>query len=71
VAKILQGARDEKEWRLLADYLTTQYYLEADNNTWHCFGKKLLISAEGRLGLVISLREMFKIKYPRNPVNPV
>ena len=32
--ELLQGARDEKEWRLLADYLTTQYYLEADNNTW-------------------------------------
>ncbi len=32
--ELLQGARDEKEWRLLADYLATQYYLEADNNTW-------------------------------------
>jgi hypothetical protein len=71
VVKILQGAGDEKEWRLLADDLTTQYYLEAGKNTWHCFEKKLLISAEGRLGLVISFREMFKIKYPKNPVNPV
>jgi len=32
--ELLQGARDEKEWELLADYLWTQYYLEADDNTW-------------------------------------
>jgi len=32
--ELLQGARDEKEWALLADYLSTQYYLEADDNTW-------------------------------------
>jgi predicted nucleic acid-binding protein len=32
--ELLQGARDDKEWELLADYLSTQYYIEADDNTW-------------------------------------
>ena len=32
--ELLQGAKDEKEWELLAGYLSTQYYLEADYNTW-------------------------------------
>ena len=32
--ELLQGARNEKEWELLDDYLTTQYYLEASNITW-------------------------------------
>ena len=32
--ELLQGAKDEKEWELLADYLSTQYYLEADDSTW-------------------------------------
>ena len=32
--ELLQGAKDEKEWELLSDYLSTQYYLEADYNTW-------------------------------------
>ena len=32
--ELLQGAKDEKEWELLTDYLSTQYYLEADDNTW-------------------------------------
>ena len=32
--ELLQGAKDEKEWGLLSDYLTTQYYLEASDNTW-------------------------------------
>lgn len=32
--ELLQGAKDEKEWELLADYLSTQYYLETDDNTW-------------------------------------
>ena len=32
--ELLQGARDEKEWKLLEDYLSNQYYLEADNHTW-------------------------------------
>ena len=32
--ELLPGAKDEKEWELLADYLSTQYYLEADDSTW-------------------------------------
>ena len=32
--ELLQGARDEKEWELLEDYLSNQYYLEASNQTW-------------------------------------
>jgi len=32
--ELLQGARNEKEWELLDDYLTTQYYLEASDVTW-------------------------------------
>ena len=32
--ELLQGARDEKEWQLLDDYLSTQYYLEATDDTW-------------------------------------
>ena len=32
--ELLQGAKDEKEWELLTNYLSTQYYLEADDNTW-------------------------------------
>ena len=32
--ELLQGARNEKEWKLLEDYLSSQYYLEAGNHTW-------------------------------------
>ena len=32
--ELLQGAKDEKEWGLLANYLRTQYFLENDENTW-------------------------------------
>ena len=32
--ELLQGAKDEKEWGLLSDYLSTQYYLEAGEDTW-------------------------------------
>jgi len=32
--ELLKGARDEKEWELLEDYLSNQYYLEASNQTW-------------------------------------
>ena len=32
--ELLQGARNEKEWRQLAEYLETQYYLEATERTW-------------------------------------
>jgi predicted nucleic acid-binding protein len=32
--ELLQGAKDEREWRLLDEYLAAQYYLEAGENTW-------------------------------------
>ena len=32
--ELLQGARDENEWSLLADYLEHQDYLEAEADTW-------------------------------------
>jgi predicted nucleic acid-binding protein len=32
--ELLQGAADQKEWKLLEDYLSTQYYLEATKYTW-------------------------------------
>ena len=32
--ELLQGARDEREWRLLVEYLDTQIYLEASGRTW-------------------------------------
>jgi predicted nucleic acid-binding protein len=32
--ELLQGASDEKEWGLLENYLSTQYYLEASQDTW-------------------------------------
>ena len=32
--ELLQGARGQKEWTLLDDYLSTQYYLEASESTW-------------------------------------
>ena len=32
--ELLAGARDEREWRRLDDYLSTQYYLETTENTW-------------------------------------
>ena len=32
--ELLQGAKDQKEWELLEDYLSTQYYLEASKDTW-------------------------------------
>ena len=32
--ELLQGARNETEWRKLNAYLSTQYYLEADETTW-------------------------------------
>ncbi len=37
--ELLQGARNEKEWELLDDYLTTQYYLEASDITWQQAGR--------------------------------
>ncbi len=32
--ELLQGAKGQHEWTLLDDYLATQYYLEASNDTW-------------------------------------
>ena len=32
--ELLQGARDQKEWELLENYLSAQYYLEASQNSW-------------------------------------
>jgi len=32
--ELLQGAKGQREWTLLDDYLATQYYLEASNDTW-------------------------------------
>lgn len=32
--ELLQGARDEIEFKRLDEYLSTQYYLEAGENTW-------------------------------------
>jgi predicted nucleic acid-binding protein len=37
--ELLQGAKNEKEWDLLNDYLTTQYYLEATDSTWQQAGR--------------------------------
>ena len=32
--ELLQGAKNQREWELLDDYLTSQYYLEASESTW-------------------------------------
>jgi predicted nucleic acid-binding protein len=32
--ELLQGAKDEREWRLLDEYLAGQYYLEFKEDTW-------------------------------------
>ena len=32
--ELLQGARDEGEWRKLDEYLSSQYYLECSEETW-------------------------------------
>jgi len=32
--ELLQGAKDEKEWKLLSTYLDTQIYLETSDDTW-------------------------------------
>jgi predicted nucleic acid-binding protein len=32
--ELLQGARNETEWKQLDHYLSTQYYLEASQGTW-------------------------------------
>ena len=32
--ELLQGAKDDREWQTLDEYLSTQYYLEASSDTW-------------------------------------
>lgn len=32
--ELLQGAKDDHEWRKLDEYLSTQYYLETSEKTW-------------------------------------
>ena len=32
--ELLQGAKDEFEWRRLDEYLENQYYIEASESTW-------------------------------------
>ena len=32
--ELLQGAKNEGEWKMLADYLSTQLFLEATKQTW-------------------------------------
>src|SRR5205814_7573395 len=32
--ELLQGARDEREWSLLEEYLDSQIYLECDPDSW-------------------------------------
>jgi hypothetical protein len=32
--ELLQGAKNEAEWRQLDEYLAAQYYLEASESTW-------------------------------------
>jgi len=32
--ELLQGAKNENEWRRLDEYLSAQYYLETTENTW-------------------------------------
>ena len=32
--ELLQGAKDEFEWKRLDEYLASQYYLEAGQQTW-------------------------------------
>ena len=32
--ELLQGAKTERQWRLLNEYLDTQLYLECSENTW-------------------------------------
>jgi predicted nucleic acid-binding protein len=32
--ELLQGARDQNEWEMLENYLSTQYFIEASQDTW-------------------------------------
>lgn len=32
--ELLQGAKNEREWNTLDEYLSTQYYIEASETTW-------------------------------------
>ena len=33
--ELLQGAKNETEWKVLHKYLSSQYYLEVSENSWH------------------------------------
>jgi len=37
--ELLQGVKDDLEWRRLDEYLSTQYYLEASEDTWRSAAK--------------------------------
>lgn len=37
--ELLQGARDEEEWQLLASYLKTQHYADPCEKTWEAAAK--------------------------------
>jgi len=37
--ELLQGAKNDKEWDLLDEYLNTQFYLEATDSTWQQAGR--------------------------------
>lgn len=37
--ELLQGAKNRKEWTILSDYLSTQYYIEATTRTWESAAK--------------------------------
>ncbi len=37
--ELLQGAKNEFEWRRLDEYLQSQYYLEAAEDTWRSAGR--------------------------------
>ena len=50
--ELLQGARGEREWRLLDDYLSTQVYLECGGKTWR--GAARLYFDLRRLGKTVS-----------------
>jgi len=41
-----------REWELLADYLSTQYYLEADDSTWQ-WATRIYFELRGK-GVTIS-----------------
>ena len=49
--ELLQGAKDELEWKKLDEYLETQYYLEAEEKTWR--NAALIYFKLRKLGLTV------------------